>query len=732
MAELADPMDVARDLFPDMPPGFPYENFELEELILPSGDDMGIRSDEDDVKEEDVQTESGFGSVVVLTGLPIVPEEKYETLLQKGVKNISKKFAGAEPRENGMFMPQDETTKMTKGFAFVEFNRREDVEMLMRGEPGSKDGYALDKNHRVFAYRFDDFERYARVPDQYVPYEPPAYKPQENLLNWLGDKFGRDQYVMRHGDNTAICWNDGKRTRADLAHQREFWTESFVQFSPQGTYLATVHRQGVATWGGPTFQRILRFAHQNVRLIDFSPNERFLVSYTAHEPAGPRDSFQVLINIWDVDTGRLLRPFQGVADEFTINNSAGPLSALKWPVFKWSGGRDDQFFARLQKGKIMVYQTGGDESARMKLVGGESIKADSVRDIEWSPTDPYLAAYLAEQGNQPAKITVIQLPEKAELRSKGMQLDVSDVKMLWHPQGDYLAARVESLTKSKKSTTTMFHIFSMRDKDTPLETIELPNPKDKVITFAWEPRGHRLAIVHGEGNRPNISIYSVRDEKSGKLQVKCTGNITNRICTNLYWSPHGRFLVLAGLKTGANGQLEFFSVDDMETLGNAEHFMATDVEWDPTGRYVASMVTSSTQMENGVNVYSFNGKHLYSLQRDKLFQFSWRPRPASLVPEERDKEIQKNLKQYSKRYDEEDEQLIMQADADVLQERQKYLDEWQAYVERRRGYAQLLADFKRELIGPQRYAEGESTIQKVLVEQVIEVKEEPYATAAAK
>lgn len=64
MAELADPMDVARDLFPDLPPGFPYEGFELEELILPSGDDMGIRSDEDDVKEEDVQTESGFGSVV--------------------------------------------------------------------------------------------------------------------------------------------------------------------------------------------------------------------------------------------------------------------------------------------------------------------------------------------------------------------------------------------------------------------------------------------------------------------------------------------------------------------------------------------------------------------------------------------------------------------------------------------------------------------------------------------
>ena len=40
--------------------------------------------------------------------------------------------------------------------------------------------------------------------------------------------------------------------------------------------------------------------------------------------------------------------------------------------------------------------------------------------------------------------------------------------------------------------------------------------------------------------------------------------------------------MLAGLK-GLNGQLEFFSVDDMETMAAAEHFMATDVDWDPTG-----------------------------------------------------------------------------------------------------------------------------------------------------
>ena len=45
--------------------------------------------------------------------------------------------------------------------------------------------------------------------------------------------------------------------------------------------------------------------------------------------------------------------------------------------------------------------------------------------------------------------------------------------------------------------------------------------------------------------------------------------------------------MLAGFKA-LNGQLEFFNVDEMETMATAEHFMATDVEWDPTGRVRAT------------------------------------------------------------------------------------------------------------------------------------------------
>lgn len=56
-----------------------------------------------------------------------------------------------------------------------------------------------------------------------------------------------------------------------------------------------------------------------------------------------------------------------------------------------------------------------------------------------------------------------------------------------------------------------------------------------------------------------------------------------------------------------------------------------------------------------------------SMPKERCFQFSWRPRLPSLLPPEKDADIAKNLKAYAKKYDEEDEQLLQQADADVLQ-----------------------------------------------------------------
>lgn len=126
---------------------------------------------------------------------------------------------------------------------------------------------------------------------------------QENLQQWLTDEKARDQLVIRAGSDTEVLWNDARHLKPEPVYKRavsgyhisnyiffsskqspfvlynylgfrvndhlcfllQFWTESFVQWSPLGTYLATIHRQGAAVWGGAsTFNRLMRYAHPQV------------------------------------------------------------------------------------------------------------------------------------------------------------------------------------------------------------------------------------------------------------------------------------------------------------------------------------------------------------------------------------------------------------------------------------------------------------------------------------
>jgi len=154
--------------------------------------------------------------------------------------------------------------------------------------------------------------------------------------------------------------------------------------------------------------------------------------------------------------------------------------------------------------------------------------------------------------------------------------------MYWQNSGEYLAVQVDRYTKTKKSTYTGFELFRIKERDIPIEVLELENKNAKIIAFAWEPKGHRFAIIHGDGPRPDVSFYTMRTANNTNRVSKLT-TLKAKQANALYWSPAGRFIVLAGLK-GFNGQLEFYNVDELETMETGEHFMATDIMWDPTGR----------------------------------------------------------------------------------------------------------------------------------------------------
>jgi translation initiation factor 3 subunit B len=158
-------------------------------------------------------------------------------------------------------------------------------------------------------------------------------------------------------------------------------------------------------------------------------------------------------------------------------------------------------------------------------------------------------------------------------------------------------------------------------------------------------RGSRTASVSrsrtATGPRHNITFISV---EADKVVVRAT--LDKKPANSLFWSPRGKYIVLAGLRN-LNGQLEFYNVETKETMAVEEHFMATSVEWDASGLYCASVVSAWRQsLETGVSIYNFHGQKVHSRLRDQFYQLAWRPRPPSLLSAAREREIEANLDSY--------------------------------------------------------------------------------------
>jgi len=270
-------------------------------------------------------------------------------------------------------------------------------------------------------------------------------------------------------------------------------------------------------------------------------------------------------------------------------------------------------------------------------------------------------------------------------------VNVADCKMHWQKNGDYLCVKVDRYKKKNDDKEQVkyigiyynFELFRIREKQIPIDKVEVKEP---VLAFAWEPTGSKFAYIHGEAPRINVTFQNIQPK--GKVVLMKT--LEKRSANHLFWSPNGQFIVLAGLRS-MNGVLEFVDTQDMTVMNQTEHFMATDVEWDPTGRYVVSAVSWwGHKVDNGYWLWNFQGNLQHKQPIEKFCQLLWRPRPASLLNESKVKEIKKNFKTWAQKFETEDSMRKMTASKDMLEKRRKLMDDYKEYrVKKEQEFAQM-------------------------------------------
>ncbi|KAF3916790.1 hypothetical protein ABW20_dc0108331 [Dactylellina cionopaga] len=707
-------------------------------------------------EQYEVKLEEGLDTFVVVDGLPKVPEDNKPKLVKFLVKKLQ---AVGKTKEDSVYMPMGEDGQ-SQGFAFVEY------ETAMQAAQAVKklNGLALDKKHIIAVNKLTDIERYGRegrIDEKYVDPEPEPFVEQEHLRSWIGDSRARDQFVLFRSDTVGVYFNN-KKEAPEMTVERQFWTESFVRWSPLGTFLTSLHPQGVQLWGGASWKRMARFPHPAVNLVDFSPNEKYLVTWS-NKPIvyqegmpglTPEEDGKTYV-VWDVQTGKLLRSFAPIENPQEADKPPNMRKKIQWPLFKWTA--DDKYCARVTPGShISVYET-----PSMVLLDKKSIKLDGVVDFEWSPYSPtddelkkpgneqLICYWTPELGNQTARVALMAIPSKEVIRTRNL-FNVSDCKLHWQSDGAYLCVKVDRHSKRGKSTFTNLEFFRIKEKNIPNEVIEI---QDTVINFAWEPKGDRFVLITAGEIPPAgaaapappktaVSFYAPEKTKSPPAgQFRLIRTIDKKNSNAIFWSPRGRFCIVATINSQSSHELEFWDFDfdgekkesekelnaNLQLIGTVDHYGVTDVDWDPSGRFVVSSSSMwKHTMENGYHMWDFKGNSLREDAIERFKQFAWRPRPPTMLSKEQQKQIRKNLREYSRQFDEDDLIQESEASATIIEARRRLLEEWRAWRSR---VERELEDERADLglpplgVDEEKELEGAMVIEE-MVEEVIEEKEE--------
>ena len=99
-------------------------------------------------------------------------------------------------------------------------------------------------------------------------------------------------------------------------------------------------------------------------------------------------------------------------------------------------------------------------------------------------------------------------------------------------------------------------------------------------------------------------------------------------------------------------------------------------------------------MENGYHLYDFKGELLREEHIEKFKQLTWRPRPPTLLSKDEQKTIRKNLREYSKDFEEQDRIEEDKEKGAIVEERRRVLSEWLAWRDKE---SEMIRDERKEL-----------------------------------
>ena len=101
----------------------------------------------------------------------------------------------------------------------------------------------------------------------------------------------------------------------------------------------------------------------------------------------------------------------------------------------------------------------------------------------------------------------------------------------------------------------------------------------------------------------------------------------------ILFSPHGRFVLVAGFGNLA-GQMDIYDMEkDYQKICTIEASNASVCEWSPDGKHILTATTSPRlRVDNGVRIWHVGGGLMYNEELQELYHVTWRPQSPTSHP----------------------------------------------------------------------------------------------------
>ncbi|EPY28360.1 translation initiation factor 3 subunit B [Strigomonas culicis] len=549
--------------------------------------------------------------------------------------------------------------------------------------------------------------------------------------NMAEDHKGRPQFIVKGGLSLSVewYWYDWEKgepviyrrpsVRKDLPIDK--WTEvdrknkelqkglissMLNQVRPQpswsnyGYMMISEGFSGLQVWGGKNMN-LLYVIPEKVTAYAVSPREQYIVIRTEKD-----------ISIMNFRTARKIQ---------TLGNLDVSSEDL-WPILRFSA--DDSLVAVCKPGipsdfnntdKPFAGKMSIFHSETMTLIQGtrgaprsHTFEIPGLYKAEWNPQQGTQIAYVSARGENGGWFLVISniTVDKdniavEEILFQRIFATAQRLDILWHPAGTYLAVKATVREKRKgndltPSVRTEYALYNIGRDVAAFQMIVKDNYS--ASRFAWQPGGDLFAVILEEtrgaigtaalGENQLLQIYAVKDRKKLKMLAEFTTS-----ATHLFWAPKGKNLVAVSFQKSLVTFININEFEHAKEVNKLKGVNLTDGQWDPTGRFFATWVSSlrETTMAPHYRIFDLNGMEVFMKESKPFSHFAWRPLPPTLLTTEEVNNVSspQSAKQLLADYDTQMKEL---ANLEKEKEEKKRHDQEQAYIKKMNDLARKMRE----------------------------------------